>query len=148
MAAVIELRTGRDLSDPASSPVRHTDPAPSSTPLRVIHGGRSPAARRMRRTFLLRRAAVVVAAVLFVWAGIQVVSAAATPLPAASTPAELGTVHRVASGDTLWALAASVDPDADPRDVVDAIARLNALPGGVIEVGQTIAIPAEYSAAQ
>jgi hypothetical protein len=54
----------------------------------------------------------------------------------------------VSYGDTLWSIAQEVAPASDPRDVVDAIARLNALPGGVIEVGQTIAIPAEYSAAQ
>jgi hypothetical protein len=72
---------------------------------------------------------VAVAAVLMLWAGVQVVSAAATPLPAAGSPAvELGAVHRVAPGDTLWALAGSVDPDADPRDVVDRIVALN-VPG-------------------
>jgi hypothetical protein len=133
MAAVIELRTGRDLSDPTTSRARQAEPSP--TPLRVIHGGRSLAARRMRRTFLLRRLAVVAAAVLFVWAGVQVVSAAATPLPAAGAPVELGAVHRVAPGDTLWALAASVDPDADPRDVVDDIVSLNApgTPGSALD---------------
>lgn len=125
MAAVIELRTGRDLSDSSFSPARHAAPAPAPTPLRVIHGGRSLAARRMRRTFLLRRVAVAVAAVLMLWAGVQVVSAAATPLPAGSPAVELGAVHRVAPGDTLWALASSVDPQADPRDVVDRIVALN-----------------------
>jgi hypothetical protein len=135
MAAVIELRTGRDLSDLATAPARHVDPAPTSPPLRVIHGGRSLAARRMRRTFLLRRLAVAVAAVLLVWVGVQVVSAAATPLPTAGTPVELGAVHRVAPGDTLWSLATSVDPQADPRDVVDEIVALNApgSPGSALD---------------
>jgi hypothetical protein len=80
----------------------------------------------MRRTFLLRRVAVAVAAVLFVFVGVQVVSAAIAPLPVAgSASVELGAVHRVAPGDTLWALASSVDPQADPRDVVDQIVALN-----------------------
>ncbi|MFN7149600.1 MAG: LysM peptidoglycan-binding domain-containing protein [Microthrixaceae bacterium] len=126
MAAVIELRTGRDLSDSSFSPARHTAPAPAPTPLRVIHGGRSLAARRMRRTFMLRRVAVAVAAVLLVWFGVQVVGAAFAPLPASGSPGvELGAVHRVAPGDTLWALASSVDPQTDPRDVVDQIVALN-----------------------
>lgn len=126
MAAVIELRTGRDLSDSSFPHARPAASAAAPTPLRVIHGGRSVAARRMRRTFLLRRVGVVVAAVLLLWAGVQVVSAAAAPLPAGGSVAvQLGAVHRVAPGDTLWALAGSVDPDADPRDVVDRIVALN-----------------------
>ena len=37
---------------------------------------------------------------------------------------------------------------SDPRDVVDAIMRLNALPSGSLDAGETIAIPLEYSAAR
>ncbi|HEX5858625.1 MAG TPA: LysM peptidoglycan-binding domain-containing protein [Microbacterium sp.] len=51
----------------------------------------------------------------------------------------------VMGGDTLWSLAADIAPTADPRDVVDAIARLNALDGVTIEPGQRLAIPAEYA---
>lgn len=48
-------------------------------------------------------------------------------------------------GDTLWSLAVEVAPAADPRDVVDAIMRLNALSSSRLEAGQTLAIPAEYA---
>ena len=51
----------------------------------------------------------------------------------------------VMGGDTLWSLAADIAPAADPRDVVDAIARLNALDGVTIAPGQRLAIPAEYA---
>ena len=51
-------------------------------------------------------------------------------------------------GDTLWSLAQDVAPSADPRDVVDAIARLNALDGVTITPGQRLAIPAEYTDAR
>ena len=51
----------------------------------------------------------------------------------------------VMGGDTLWSLAADIAPTADPRDVVDAIARLNALDGVTIDPGQRLAIPAEYA---
>lgn len=54
----------------------------------------------------------------------------------------------VMPGDTLWSIAESVAPQADPRDVVDAIMRLNALPSGSLDAGETIAIPVEYSAAR
>lgn len=54
----------------------------------------------------------------------------------------------VMPGDTLWSIAESVAPQADPRDVVDAIMRLNALPSGSLDAGETIAIPLEYGAAR
>lgn len=53
----------------------------------------------------------------------------------------------VMSGETLWSIAEDVAPQADPRDVVAEISRLNALDGGVVAAGQRIAIPSEYLAA-
>lgn len=50
----------------------------------------------------------------------------------------------VQPGDTLWSIAGEVAPNADPRDVVAKISQLNLVDGGVIEVGQHLAIPAEY----
>ncbi|WP_336648913.1 LysM peptidoglycan-binding domain-containing protein [Microbacterium sp. MMO-10] len=54
----------------------------------------------------------------------------------------------VQPGDTLWSIAGEIAPDADPRDVVADISQLNMIGGGVIEVGQHLAIPAQYSATQ
>ncbi|MDE0545885.1 LysM peptidoglycan-binding domain-containing protein [Microbacterium sp. C7(2022)] len=53
----------------------------------------------------------------------------------------------VSTGDSLWSIAQDVAPAADPRDVVDAIVRLNALEGANVLVGQRLAIPAEYAPA-
>ncbi|GAA4490592.1 LysM peptidoglycan-binding domain-containing protein [Microbacterium panaciterrae] len=53
----------------------------------------------------------------------------------------------VQSGDTLWSIAGEVAPKVDPRDVVAAISKLNLIDGGVISVGQHLAIPAQYSTA-
>lgn len=53
----------------------------------------------------------------------------------------------VAPGETLWAIASEVAPTSDPRDVVDAIKRLNALDSAQLVAGQRLAIPAQYSAA-
>ena len=61
-------------------------------------------------------------------------------------PAESFETVSVSSGDSLWSIAEEVAPAADPRDVVDAIVRLNALHGVAISAGQRLAIPAEYSA--
>jgi hypothetical protein len=51
----------------------------------------------------------------------------------------------VSSGDTLWSIAEEVAPGHDPRDVVDQIARLNALNGVSVQVGQQLAIPTEFT---
>ncbi|MDQ1126931.1 LysM repeat protein [Microbacterium sp. SORGH_AS 505] len=53
------------------------------------------------------------------------------------------TVH---SGDSLWTIAQDVAPDSDPRDVIDDIVRLNALPSSVVDAGQSLAIPTAYTA--
>lgn len=51
----------------------------------------------------------------------------------------------VMPGDTLWSVAERVAPSADPRDVVDAIMRLNALSSARLDAGQQVAIPLEYA---
>ena len=66
----------------------------------------------------------------------------------AGAPAASFTTVTVASGQSLWTIAEEVAPAADPRDVVDAIARLNALDGVTVSAGQRLAIPAEYAPAR
>ena len=51
----------------------------------------------------------------------------------------------VQAGDTLWSIAGEIAPQADPRDVVAEISKLNLIEGGVITIGQHLAIPARYS---
>ena len=51
----------------------------------------------------------------------------------------------VASGESLWDLAAWVAPDADPREVVSALIDLNQLDSGDVQPGQRLAIPLAYS---
>lgn len=57
------------------------------------------------------------------------------------------TTITVSPGDTLWSIAEEVAPTEDPRDVVDALARLNTIDAGGLQAGQTLAVPAEYAAA-
>jgi hypothetical protein len=47
----------------------------------------------------------------------------------------------VLAGDTLWTIAESVAPDADPRDVIHEIMLLNQLSSAAVTPGQDIAIP-------
>jgi nucleoid-associated protein YgaU len=47
----------------------------------------------------------------------------------------------VQPGDTLWAIAATRYPDADPRERVEAIEQLNGLSGPRIEAGEVLRLP-------
>ena len=65
----------------------------------------------------------------------------------ASAPSGSFTTLTVTAGESLWSIAEQVAPGADPRDVVDAIVRLNALEGVTVSAGQRLSIPAEYAPA-
>ena len=78
---------------------------------------------------------------LVVWALVAVLGsggAAADAGDAASSTFEYVTVHQ---GESLWAIAESIAPEADPRVVVDEIIRLNGLDDAVLEPGQRLALP-------
>jgi nucleoid-associated protein YgaU len=48
----------------------------------------------------------------------------------------------VEAGDTMWALARSIDSEADPRVVVDTIVELNGLRSGAdIRAGDVLLVP-------
>ena len=51
----------------------------------------------------------------------------------------------VEAGESLWQVAQSVAPNADPRDVVDDILSFNALDSSQVFPGQQLAIPNKYS---
>ncbi|MGO4692246.1 LysM peptidoglycan-binding domain-containing protein [Glaciibacter sp. 2TAF33] len=50
----------------------------------------------------------------------------------------------VQSGQSLWELAESIAPTADPRDVIADIVRLNQLQSEDVQPGQSLALPAGY----
>ncbi len=60
--------------------------------------------------------------------------------------AEFGYVV-VQPGASLWELAVEIDPEADPRDLVAEIVRLNQLDGSGVQAGQPIAVPLRYAEA-
>jgi LysM repeat protein len=110
--------------------------------LRVIDGGRAPrraatAGRTPNRVYLRRRiivGLVAVVALVVLAVGVQAVGSllAAPATPTASTAAvgsgavgsslPIGaTTYVVRPGDTLWSIASRLDPDGDPRPLVDAL---------------------------
>lgn len=93
---------------------------------------------------------MIVVALVAVVAGAMLGTARAGDVPASratgdgavvvSADAALGE-HIVAPGDTLWQLAVSIDPGADPRETVDRIMRLNGLTQAEVEVGRVLLVP-------
>lgn len=102
---------------------------------------------RLRLTVRGRRVVAFLAALPAVLAlGFAIVSGGGA-LASGEQSAPTGTFEQVTvvPGDSLWSIAQAVAPESDPRDVVDAIVRLNALDSGQIAAGQSISIPLEYS---
>lgn len=52
---------------------------------------------------------------------------------------------QVSSGQSLWQLAESIAPGADPRDVVSDLLHFNQLGSADVHPGQQLALPAKYS---
>ena len=107
----------------------------------------APRATRMRLTVRGRRALAALAALPAVIALSLAVISGGSALASRDTGAASAsfTTLTVAAGDSLWSIAGQVAPGADPRDVVDAIVRLNALDGVTVSAGQQLSIPAEYA---
>ena len=119
---------------------------PSRPALRVLEGGRSPAAQARQAVYRGRRmvAGLLVVAVvaLLVLAGAALARiAGGVPSAAGSSapPAAVDTVV-VQPGDTLWSIAEAVAPDVDPRITVDRLVERNG--GAPLVVGQELQVPA------
>lgn len=75
------------------------------------------------------------------------VAAIAAPQALASNSASGQEFHYVVAqpGASLWSLASTLDPEADPRDLVAELVQLNQLEGSGVQAGQPIAVPLRYS---
>ena len=105
----------------------------------------APSARRAvvcELTYRRRRAAataVVVAMFLAVQGLLATVAGSGGERPPAPVPAQGFSAYVVQPGDTFWSIARRLEPDGDPRPLVD---RLVAEHGSaVLEVGERIALP-------
>lgn len=109
-----------------------------------------PTVTRLRLTTRGRRVVAVLASLPAVIALSVAVISGGGALASGEGGAPAGTFDTITvmAGESLWSIAQDVAPQADPRDVVDALVRLNALGSGQLDAGQTLAIPAEYSASK
>ena len=116
---------------------------PSSRPSRPVLVVLPPVTRPGARIYRRRRLAVLAAAlsVLVLPALVFAASGSSTSVTPASAPvapavAPASPVYIVQPGDTLWSIAHTVDPHADPRDVVDHLVELNG--SGALQPGQRL----------
>lgn len=113
---------------------------------RPLLATRTPATR-LRLTVRGRRVLAALAAFPAVIALAMAIVSGGGALASAEGNAPAGTFEQVTvmPGDTLWSIAQEFAPSADPRDVVDDIMQLNALPSGQLAAGQTLSLPLEYT---
>jgi len=109
----------------------------------------APRVTRLRLTVRGRRLLASIAALPAVIALSLAVISGGSALASRDLGAPSGSFATVtvSAGESLWSIAERVAPGADPRDVVDAIVRLNALDGVTVSAGQQLSIPGEYAPA-
>lgn len=95
---------------------------------------------RRGRVVLIGIPLVLLAVLIFLLAGFL-----NAPAKAADSAADLSVTPTVSvtvqSGESLWAIAAAVAPERDPRDVIADIVQLNNLTSGAVVPGQQLFVP-------
>ena len=145
MSAAI-VSTGFDISVRPIPVVRRSampHPGSSTGSASASLHGSTPPATRLRLT---RRGRIVFTALaslpLIVWALVAVLGSGGAAADGGSTaPPTSFEYVTIGQGDSLWAIAESLDPQGDPRVMVDEIIRLNGLGDAVVEPGQRLALP-------
>lgn len=103
-------------------------------------------ATRLRLTVRGRRVLVALAALpLAAGIGFAAISGGAALASGESTATATFQTVTVMPGDTLWSIAQSIAGGADPREVIGEIENLNSLSGVTLQIGQELAIPAQYA---
>jgi LysM repeat protein len=123
--------------------VSYRSAAPRAVVMRPAVGTAAGAGQRDRMPVrLTRRGRAVVVGLLLNLAVAAVVTVLAV-LGAASPADQHAATSAVVvqSGDTLWSIAAQVDPQGDPRATIAELRRLNGLSGSTIEAGQELILP-------
>ncbi|MFC5928891.1 LysM peptidoglycan-binding domain-containing protein [Cryobacterium melibiosiphilum] len=134
MSAVISIRSAATRS--ASARSASVPSASVRSTLRLT--------RRGRVVFTTLAAIPVVAAAFVLALNGGLASAAGPTNAAALVTFDYVTIQ---AGESLWQIAESIAPTADPRDVIAEIVSLNRLSVDAVEPGQRLALPLAYSAA-
>jgi hypothetical protein len=116
----------------------------SGYPSRSVPRSAPSATPRLRLTRRGRAVVSVLIAIPIAVGGLLLGFDAGGAIATGDAPAESFTWVSVEAGQSLWQLAETVAPDADPREVVADIVALNQLPSADVEPGQRLALPEEY----
>ncbi len=95
---------------------------------------------------LTRRGRFLVSALSFIFmlaiSAVSLVGLATTGAKASNEESNTSTTKIVvAPGETLWTIAARVNPEIDPRAVIEQIKDLNVIEGSSIYSGQILLVP-------
>ena len=115
---------------PARRSAAQSDARPAAPRLRLTKRGRGVLTT-------LAAAPLVIAALVFALNG----GMATATLDGSGADFQYVTVD---TGQSLWEVAETIAPHADPRDVIAAIMQLNQLESADVLAGQQLAIPAQY----
>lgn len=94
------------------------------------------------RVFFGALAGVLAAALMLT--GAQFFGPSAVASDTSSEAADFGYVVPVA-GDSLWRIAEVLDPQSDPRDLVNEIVKLNGMDSSALVAYEPLAVPLRYS---
>lgn len=100
--------------------------------------------RRGRIVIGIGTAVILAIAVVVAGGALGILSGAVSESPAAasSTASSPQVDHvTVRAGQTLWQIASKAAPNADPRETILQIRKLNDLPTSAVRAGQTILVP-------
>jgi LysM domain len=121
----------------------------SIRPAAAARSGMSRAGQPATRLRLTRRGRLVVTALIV--AGVTVVALLITMLASGGAQATNSGQARagyqglheivVQPGQTLWSIASTADPSADPRTVIQEIMTANTLTGATVVAGQILWVP-------
>lgn len=142
MNAVVCIGTRSAISPVgAMSSARASAPLPASASLRAPVKTRLRLTRRGRLVFTTLAAAPLVMAAFFLAlnGGVAEASGAGT----ASGAADFAYIT-ISAGESLWEIAESLAPAADPRDVIADIVNLNRLTSEDVQPGQRLALPNSF----
>jgi hypothetical protein len=111
-----------------AAPVWTTDRRPATEPpLRLTRRGRA----------VLRALVLLLLVALLLSAGL----ALARRADAAADPLVPVRYHVVLPGESLWGIAAELDPSSDPRDTIAELVETNHLPSAAVGAGQRLMLP-------
>jgi LysM domain len=107
----------------------------------TVQPGRLRLTRRGRRVLTGFVMLVIVISAMLIWTGVAGGAQAPRPGAPARSVYQGMTQIVVQPGQTLWSIAAAVEPSADPRTAIQQISDVNGLTGTQIEAGQLLWVP-------